>query len=121
MWRRWDLLERLSGERDAHVISEVRALASREATLERRHTFASLLRGRLHEAELFGDGRVLAVAKELEALAAELEDESLALDPAAAVACMRLLSDLSGSPLLSKAFPAEDLRSRVIQIRSGFH
>jgi hypothetical protein len=120
MWRRWDLLERLSGERDAHVISEVRALASREATMERRRTFASLVRGRLHEATLFADARVLVVADELEALASDLEDEALTLDPAAAVACMRLLSDLSGSPLLNKAMPATDLRSRVRQIRSGF-
>lgn len=120
MWRRWDLLDRLSGERDAHVIAEVRAIASREATMERRHTFASLLQGRVQEAGLFGDARVLAVKDELEALASQLEDESLALEPAAAVACMRLLSDLSGSPLLNKALPAEDLRSRVRQIRCGF-
>jgi hypothetical protein len=120
LWHRWDLLERLSGERDAHVISEIRAFASREATMERRYSFAALVRGRLREARLLADTRVLAVADELEALAAELEDGDVALEPASAVACMRLLSDLATSPLLNHALPPEDLRSRVRQIRSGF-
>lgn len=120
MWRRWDLLERLSGERDAYVISEVRALAAREATMERRQSFAALIRGRIREAELLADARVLAAADELEALAVELEDEQLTLDAASAVACARLLSDVAGSPLLNRTSPSEDLRSRVRQIRTGF-
>jgi hypothetical protein len=120
MWRRWDLLERLSGERDAYVIAEVRALASREATMERRQSFAALIRSTLHEARLVGDARVLAVSQELEELAAELEDAGLTLEPASAVACMRLVSDLPESPLLNHALPAEDLRSRLRQIRGGF-
>ena len=32
LWRRWDLVERLAGERDAYVIPEVLACAAREAT-----------------------------------------------------------------------------------------
>jgi hypothetical protein len=119
MWRRWDLLERLSGERDAHVISEVRSFASREATMDRRRSFAGLIRANLRAATFAADTRVLAVADDLGALASELEDEDLALDPAAAVACMRLLSDPSVSPLLNVAFAPEDLRSRVLQIRAG--
>jgi hypothetical protein len=120
MWRRWDLLERLSGERDAHVIAEVRAFALREATIERRRSFAALIRSRLHEAALAGETRVLAVAYDLEGLADELEDDDLALDPASAVACMRLLSDVARSPLINRALPTEDLRARVLQIRCGF-
>lgn len=120
MWRRWDLVERLSADRDAHIISEVQAFASREATMERRQSFAALVRNRLREAREVADARVLAVAEELEALVSELEDEDLTLEPAAAVACMRLLSDMAESPLLNQALPAEDLRSRVCQIRSGF-
>lgn len=119
LWRRWDLLERLSGERDAHVISEVRALAVREATMERRECFASLIRIKVREAELRSDARVLVVADELEALASELENPELTLEAAAGVACARLLSDVARSPLLNPALPAEDLRSRVRQIRSG--
>jgi hypothetical protein len=116
MWLRWDLLERLSRERDAHVISEVRAFAAREATLERRQSFAALVRGRLAA----DNPRLFGVADELEALASELEDDHLVLDPVAAVACTRLLSDVSESPLLNPALPTEELRSRVRQIRAGF-
>jgi hypothetical protein len=46
-WRRWDLVDRLAGEGDAYVIPEVLAYASRQASMERRRTFASLLRSRL--------------------------------------------------------------------------
>jgi len=76
LWRRWDLLERLSGERDAHVISEVRAFAAREATMERRQSVAALVRSSLRRATRANDARLLAAADELEALARELEDSS---------------------------------------------
>ena len=115
--RRWDLIERLAGEHDAYVISEVLAYASGETTMERRHTFAALIRSRLNEP---AEARVIAAAEELEALVSELEDDELALDPASAVACARLLSDLGGSPLLNLALAPEELHSRVWQIRSGF-
>jgi hypothetical protein len=118
-WRRWDLVERLSGERDSYVIPEVRKLASQETTMQRRQTFAALIRSRL-PANGTGDARLLAAADELEALAAELEDGSLALDPVAAVECKRLLSDVAESPLLNSGFAPEDLRARVRRIRSGF-
>ena len=120
IWRRWDLLDRLAGERDAHAIAEVRAFASREATMDRRHSFAALIRGRLGDATTTDDARVLAAADDLQALARELDDDKLSLDPASAVACMRLLSDVSRSPLLNRALPTEDLRSRIRQIRCGF-
>jgi hypothetical protein len=119
VWRRWELVERLAGDRDAHVIPEVLDYASQQATLERRRSFAALIRGRLPQPGFRAEPRVVAVAYELEALAAELEDESLELEPTAAVACLRLLSDVPGSPLLNPALPADELRSRVRQIRSG--
>lgn len=120
LWRRWDLVDRLAGERDAYMISEVLAYASREATMERRHTFAAMVRSGLRQPGLALQPRVHAAAEELEALASELDDGELGLDPACAVACMRLLSDLAESPLLNPELPAEELRSRVRQIRSGF-
>jgi hypothetical protein len=61
-----------------------------------------------------------AAAEELEALALELDDEALTLDPACAVVCMRLLADGAESPLLNPGLPAEDVRSRLRQIRAGF-
>jgi hypothetical protein len=121
LWRRWDLVERLAGERDAHVIPEVKTYASREATIERRHNFAALIRSYLPQPGLPVVQRIAAAADELEALAAELDDAALELDPALAVACMRLLSDVAESPLLNSALPPEELRSRVRQIRSGFN
>ena len=113
--RRSELVERLAGERDAYAIPEVLAWASREATMERRQTFAASLRNTLKRPGLLYEARVLAAA-----LASELDDEELELDPACAVACMRLLSDVVTSPLLNSALPPQDLRSRVVQIRSGF-
>jgi hypothetical protein len=119
-WRRWELIERLAGQVDAYAIADVLAYASRQGTMERRQSFAALIRCQLPQPGLDGDERILAVADELEALAAELDDGALALDPASAVACMRLLSDLEESPLLNRARPTEELRSRIRQIRSGF-
>ena len=119
LWRRWDLVERLSGEVDAYVIPEIRAYAARQATMERRRTFAAFIRGRLQQPGLLCEARLAAVAGELEELAADLEDSRLAFAPAAAVACMRLLSDPVASPLLNPALPPDDLRSRICQIRSG--
>jgi len=120
LWRRWDLVDRLAGDEDAYVISEVRAYASREATIDRRRSFAALIRGSVREPGASPDPRTEAAVEEFRALASELEDENLALNPAAAVACLRLLSDLDESPLLNPELPAEDLRARVRQIRSGF-
>ena len=118
--RRSELVERLAGERDAHAIPEILAWASREATMERRQTYAALLRDTLKRPGLLYEARVLAAADDLDALASQLDDEELELDPARAVACQRLLRDVFGSPLLNSALPPEDLRSRVVQIRSGF-
>jgi hypothetical protein len=120
LWRRWDLVERLSAERDAYVIPEVLAYACREAEIDRRQSFAALIRSRLPQPGLVSDARVVAAAEELEALARELENGELALDPVAAVTCMRLLTDLGESPLLNPTLPPEDLRSRIRQIRAGF-
>lgn len=117
---RWELVERLAGDRDAHAIPEVLAYASREGTMQRRRTFAALLRRELPQPGRVADARLDVVAAELEALVCELEDDALALDPVAAVSCLRLVSDVSRSPLLNSTLPAEELRSRIRQIRSGF-
>ena len=61
--RQWDLVERLSGERDAYVIPDVRAYASREADIERRQTFAAMIRShllRLNSSAGTCDGRCRA-------------------------------------------------------------
>jgi hypothetical protein len=119
LWRRWELVEHLAAEGDAYVIAEVRAYASRETSLERRQSFAALIRSTLELSTAAGQQRLLGVADELEELASELEDDDLTLDPACAVACQRLLSD-PGSPLFDPAVPPGELRWRIRRIRSGF-
>ncbi len=117
VWRHWDLLDRLSEERDAYVIPEVLARARRESTIERRRGFAADIRGTLaHPAGYIPHA---GVAEELAALASELEDPALALDPACAVACMRLLSD-PASPLFDADALDAEVRGRVERIRAGF-
>ena len=84
--------------------------------MERRHALADHVRSWLREP---APERVRAAAPELEALAAELDDDELMLDPVSAVICVRLLTHPE-SPLLDTARPPEELRARVSQIRSGF-
>ena len=88
--------------------------------MERQRTFAALIRSTLRNSELGIEAQLSAEADELEALACELEDDALALDPASAVACARLLTDVERSPLLNPALPPELLCSHLRQIRSGF-
>jgi hypothetical protein len=120
VWRRWDLLDRLAGERDAQVIPEVRAYAARETTMQRREAHAASIRSLADRPAPHFTPRIAAAADDLEALARELEDDRLALDPASAVACARLLNDYADSPLLNFTVPSDDLRSRVRRIRAGF-
>lgn len=116
-WRREDLLERLLDERDAYTLAEVRERAQRDATRSKRRMLAREIRWRL---EFAAGPRIAANADQLVELAEELDDPLLELDPACAVACSRLLTDPVGSPLLNSSLPAEDVRSRLVQIRSGF-
>jgi hypothetical protein len=117
-WRRWDLVDRLLAEPDAYAIPDVRDRAQREASMSNRRLLGRAIRRRLESAE---NPRVTASAEALSALADELEDRQLELDPRCAVACSRLLTDYQTSPLVNLALPAEDVRSRIVQIRAGFH
>ena len=119
LWRRWDLVDRLSGEPDAHAIAEVMEYASREATLERRRDYAVSIRRRIREGSVY-DTRIERVADELDGLACELEDGGLTLEPACAVACRRLVSDPAESALFDRAASAEELLASIRRIRFGF-
>lgn len=120
LWRRWDLVDRLADQPDAYVIPEVRAYGMRDTGMERRRWFAQLIRSWLAEPGPAGSARISAAADELEELARELDDPELALDPACAVACRRLLGDYAVSPLFNDALPGEDVRSWICRIRAGF-
>jgi hypothetical protein len=119
VWRRWDLVDRLAADRDAYVIDEVRTYAAREATIDRRRTFATVIRSTVDSSFPVGGGRA-DVTEELWALAAELDDDGLDLDPASAIGCMRLVSDPVESPLLDPRRSPDELRDRVRHIRAGF-
>jgi hypothetical protein len=118
-YRRFELVDRLVAEPDAYTIAEVRARALAETTPARRHSLATSLRLILNTPERV-DGRVVGAADDLEALVRDLDNDELVLEPAAAVACARFVSDPVSSPLLDASSRAEDVRSRVRQIRSGF-
>ena len=119
LWRRWDLVDRLAGDHDAYVIAEIRTYAAREATTERRHAFATAIRSTLDGPVPLAGGRD-DVVEALRALASELDDDGLDLDPVAAVACMRLVRDPVDSPLLAPGAAPDELRDRVRHIRAGF-
>ena len=89
--------------------------------MQRRRTFAAQLRWWLDAPGCTNEGRIAAVADDLRALTFELDEDGFELDPASGVACMHLLSDMESSPLLNPHSRVEDLRSRIVQIRSGFH
>lgn len=120
LWRHWDLVDRLADEPDAYAIAEVLAYAVRETTMERRQGYAAQIRRHLESACSSRSPRWDDAAEELAALAAELEDEELELSPACALACSRLLSEPTQSPLLNPALPRDGLRSRAHRIRAGF-
>jgi len=120
LWRRWDLLDRLSVEPEAYVISEVLAYARREATIERRQLLAARLSGLLGDPGPACECRVCEAREDLEALAAELADETLSLDPAGAVDCSRLLGNPEESPLLDPSIPIQALHARIARIRASF-
>jgi hypothetical protein len=120
LWRRWDLVERLAGQEEAYVIPEVLAHAARETTTERRHIYAARIRREVTETGLTYRARILDSAEELEALAAELENDELTLGPLSAVLCKRLLTDVGESPLFNPALAPEDVSSHIHQIRAGF-
>lgn len=118
-WQRWDIVDRLADERDAYVIPEVLSYAARDVYMERRSNSAALVRSWLCTAAVAGNSPILAQAEELEALACELEDRDLELDPACAVACRRFLTDGTVSPLFDDA-RREDIELWIVRIRDGF-
>jgi hypothetical protein len=87
--------------------------------MERRHVLAVSIRSGLGEPQLASVVRTAALAEELNALADELDDDRLALDPASAVACDRLVSG-AAECALAPALPPDALCWHIRQIRSGF-
>jgi hypothetical protein len=119
LWRHWDLLDRLVDDRDAYVIPQVRKSALREASRGRRHYLAAQLRAVVLQPRLGAELRALGMADELDALADQLADDELVLDPMAAVVCKRLVCDPE-SPLFDSPVRSAELRARIHGLRSEF-
>ena len=120
MWRRWDLVDRLADDREAYVIPTVRSYAARDARMDRRLEYASMARSWARHPDPAPDSRIAQVAEQLEGLACELEAADLDLDPESALACRRLLTDPTVSPLLDEAASRDDLERCIARIRAGF-
>jgi hypothetical protein len=119
--RRCELFDRLLLDQDAYSISEVRRRAAKAASTESRREHAGALRRRLSPVPGCPvRPRVAAVSADLAALADELQDDTLELDPWCAVRCEQLVTSVTDSPLLNDALPAEDLLARINQVRAGF-
>jgi hypothetical protein len=117
MWRRWDLVDRLADERGAYAIPEVREYAARDARFARRTYYATVIRTWARETT---GGWGSDVRSDLEELASDLENAALDLDPASALACRRLATDPSASPLFAEGRDPEGVRLRIARIRAGF-
>lgn len=68
---------------------------------------------------LYLGDRVALVAHELEALARELASPARSVAPASAVACRRLLTHMTESPLYNPRLPVDDLHVALRRIRAG--
>jgi hypothetical protein len=118
VFSRWELVDRLLLSRDAYTIPEVRRRAEEATSIQHRRSLAAVLQMTLGDP--FLQARLEGARADMVELVAELRDDRLTLDPFCAVTCEHLLSDAFGSPLLNPTLPAEDIRSRVRQIRAGF-
>ena len=120
-FRRLELVDRLLLERVAHAIPEIRREAERLASMPRRRALAQSLRTKLTPLEGYPmRERILAAADELRALADDLENEELSLDPLSAAECNAFLNDHERSPLLNDLLPEGNVRSWIRRIRFGF-
>jgi hypothetical protein len=118
---RADLAHELLLERDAYLIPEIRHKAQEIASMESRRALAQVIRRKLAPLPGFSvTPRVAEAAEELKALACELDDERLLLDPACAVQCAELITSYTASPLINELLPADDLHVTLRQIRQGF-
>ena len=84
--------------------------------MKRRRQYAALTRSWAESP----DTALAGLRDQLDALARELEDATLALDPSAALACRRLLTDPTVSPLFDEIRDVDELRSSIARIRTGF-
>jgi hypothetical protein len=120
---RRQLVARLALQPAAYALPEVAAFGARAARPPQRARLAAWLAEVVAEAGTpfslcLGD-RVALVAHELEALACELVSPARSMEPASAVACRRLLTHMTESPLYNPGIPVGDLHAALHRIRAG--
>lgn len=118
---RRQLIERLALDPRAYVLPEVESYGTTVA--RRRERLASWLTEVVTDAPrgntLYLGDRVSDYGGELLALARDLGAPGVAVRPASAVACQRLLTHAIESPLYNPRLPADELPSTLARIRAG--
>jgi hypothetical protein len=120
---RRQLVARLALHPAAYVLPEVAAYGAEATRAPQRARLAAWLSEVVAEADgpysLCLRERVKVVSHELEALARELVSPVRSIEPASAVACRRLLTHMTESPLYNAVLPLEDLQMALRRIRAG--
>jgi len=120
---RRELIARLALEPDAYVLPDVDRYGKR--LVRERQRLAAWLREVIRDARVPGSfylrERVARHADELDSLAHELAAPAAQVQPASAVACLRLLTRAPESPLYNDRLPADDLALALRAIRAGIH
>jgi hypothetical protein len=113
--RRYNLVDRLSRDRDAYAIPEVAARGRRAAAMQNRRRMASSIR---HAVTI--SSRLAPCAGVLESLAADLERDDLELDPVLAVDCQELVNEGIATTTAGADGGLAEVVWRVRHICSGF-
>lgn len=120
---RRELIARLALEPDAYVLPDVDRYGKRLVRLRERQRLAAWLREIIRDAHVPGSfylrERVARHADEFDSLAQELASPAAQVQPASAVACLRLLTRAPESPLYNGRLPADDLALALRAIRAG--
>jgi hypothetical protein len=120
---RRERIERLALDPSAYAIPAVARFGARVCALRERRRLATFIQAVVHERghplELHLVVRSGRYAQLLETLARELASPATRVEPAAAVACRRLLTRPVESPLYNPNLPEEDLRALLLRIRAG--
>ena len=120
---RRQLIARLALHPAAYELPEVAAYGTRAAALPQRARLAAWIFEIVAEARspytLYLGDRVDLVAHDLQALAHELVSPARSVAPESAVACRRLLTRMTESPLYNPGLPLEDLQLALRRIRAG--
>jgi membrane glycosyltransferase len=123
VYARRQLIARLALHPAAYKLPEVAAYGTRAAELPQRARLAAWIFEIVAEARspqsLYLGDRVDLVAQDLQALAHELVSPARSVAPESAVACRRLLTRMTESPLYNPGLPLEDLHLALHRIRAG--